>query len=245
MNAALPPPRRQALPIAIMLLALALCAAGVSMAVAGAARFQADAFLQDWAGKAAEPEMRAWQVAAAAAQHAVAWYPAGNGDYLDRSGRVYSWQFYRQPHGSAQMLTPLLPAAQAAVIDGSRRQALAMYRAAVALRPAKPDGWARLAHAKLYLRQVDAEFAAAYARAAQLGPWRPDVNLDLASIGFQAWPSLKDPQRELALEQGVRAAGNGRAAARAVEQLAFQAGLGPLFCERATARQVQGLVVCR
>lgn len=244
MKAGLLPMPRRALLIATFLLALALCAAGAAMVVAGVARFQAEAFLQDWQRKAAEPEGRAWRVAAAAALRAVAWYPVANGDYLDRLGQVQSWRFYQQPHGVAALLTSL-PLTQASAIEASRRQALAAYRAAVAVRPGWPGSWARLAHTQLYLLQFDDEFAAAYAQAAQLGPWRIDVNRELAEMGFHAWPALTERQREIALEHGVRAGESGPSVAQAVQRLAAQAGVLARLCDRAKAQPVQWFDACR
>ncbi|MES2917845.1 MAG: hypothetical protein V4729_04425 [Pseudomonadota bacterium] len=235
---------RKAFAVALLLPALLIFAVGVAMAVAGFARFQAEAFLTHWAEKALPPEARAWQVAEAAAQRSVGWYPVANGEYLDRLGRVYSWQFYQFPYGAAVML-PALPPEQAVVVEHSRRQALDAYRASVAVRPAWPDSWARLAHAKLYLLQIDAEFGAAYARAAQLAFGRDEVNLELAEMGFFAWPSLTNGLREIALERGLRATDSGPRAARRVRQRAAQAGLVPQLCGRATPQQRMAISLCR
>lgn len=228
-----------------LLLALLLCGAGSAMTLAGVARYQAEAFLRDWEDKAAEPDGRAWSVAEAAAQNALAWYPVANGDYLDRLGRVYSWQFYQHPYGSAAVLGSVFPAEQAAAIDVSRRRALAAYRAAVAVRPEAPASWVRLAHAKRYLLQFDAEFGMAYARAARLGPWQPETGLELAAIGFGAWSSLSNDQRELAMRQGLRAAEGGSIAARTLGRMAAEAGLAAQLCGRATLQQLLLLKVCR
>lgn len=238
------PRPRQALAVALLLPALLLFAAGVAMAVAGVARFQSEAFLSHWAEKVLPPEARAWQVAEAAARRSVAWYPVANGEYLDRLGRVYSWQFYQLPHGAAVML-PVLTPEQAMAVERSRRQALDAYRASVAVRPAWPDSWARLAHAKLYLLQIDAEFGAAYARAAQLASGRDEVNLELAEIGFLAWPSLTNGLREIVLERGLRATDSGPRAARSVGRWASQAGLVPRLCGRATPQQRIEISLCR
>lgn len=236
---------RQLSTLLILLFSLLLCGAGVAMVAAGVARYQAEAFLEDWEGKAAEPEENAWEVAAAAARRAVAWYPVGNGDYLDRLGRVYTWRFYRQPLGSEAALASLLPAGQAEAIDDSRRGAQAAFRASVAVRPGWPGSWVRLAHANFYLGRLDSEFGAAYARAAQLGAWQWWVRLELAEIGLTAWSSLSDDQREVALESALRATAGGVAPAQAVGRLAAQAGVESQVCQRATPADVRILEVCR
>lgn len=229
MSAGSLPLARQLPRLLIVLLALLLCTAGVAMTLAGVARYQAEAFLQDWQGKAVEPEDRAWQVAAKAAQRAVAWYPVANGDYLDRLGRVHSWRFYQQPYGSAVLLTSL-PLAQAAVIEASRRQALAAYRASVEVRPGWPDSWARLVHAKLYLLELDGEFEQAFLRAADQGPWRGAVNLELAEIGLTAWGVMPADARERTVVQAARAMLPGGADSLAVQGLARQAGVELRIC---------------
>lgn len=204
-----------------------LLVAGVAMAVAGLAAYQAEAFLRDWQARAAEPSPRAWQVAAAAAERAARWYPGVSGEALDRLGRVHSGRFFLHPLGVAAAI----PApADGAAVEASRRSALAAYRAAVAARPDAPALHAHLAHAKLYLLELDAEFAQALAAADRLGPWQGEVNLELATIGFIAWPALDPAQQALVLAHARRALGRGGAVSVQLRQLAEDAGLLAAVC---------------
>lgn len=209
--------RRQKLAAGLTLLgAVLLLVVGARFLLAGLASFQAEAFISAWSKTASEPSPRAWQIAHQAAQRAISLSPVANGDYLDRLGRVYSWQHFRQPYAA--------PAAQS-----SRRAALQAYRAAVAARPAWPFTWARLAHSKLYLQEFDSEFSHALARAFALGPWRIQVNRELAEIGFQAWPHLTLAQRQATLESARRSIADGPKEAQNMRRVAQASGhLGTL-----------------
>lgn len=229
----------------IISMALLLGGSGVTLAVAGIARYQADAFLLDWEGKGSEPEPSAWAVAVTAAQRAATWYPVANGDYLDRLGRIYSWQYFQQPFGETTEALGVASPAQVVAIEESRRKALAAYRAAVAVRPRWPGSWARYAHAKLYLQEIDAEFFSSYERAGALGVLRPEINLELAEIGFRSWPVLTADLRELALTQAAQGVKNGRESARLVQELAVQGGLSPLLCARVGANHAVRMSACR
>lgn len=193
--------------VLVVLLALALLVAGARMLVAGIANYQAEAFLSAWAKAGNEPQARAWQVAHAAAQRAIDLYPVADGDRLDRLGRIHSWQQFRQPYAA--------PSAH-----DSRVAALEAYRAAVVARPSWPYTWARLAHSKLYLQELDDEFAQALSQAFQLGPWRIAVNRELAEIGFSAWPHLNDSQRQATLESARRSVAYSQADAQHVLAIA-------------------------
>lgn len=225
------------LPALFLVAAAALLLAGVRMTGAGVAAYQAEAFMTHWATQGREPDARAWAVAAAAAQRAAAWYPAPNGDYQDRLGRVHSWRFYQQPFGGAATLAVLLATPEVPAIEESRRQALAAYREAVRLRPAAADSWARLAHAKLYLMERDPEFDQAYATADRLGAAAGEVRLELAQIGFGAWYWLTPPQQARALAAAAVALDAADRPAQAVAQQAAALGLLEELCQRAAARQ--------
>ncbi|WP_162934927.1 hypothetical protein [Pseudomonas cavernae] len=188
------------------------------MIVAGIASYQAEAFLAAWEKAGNEPEARAWQIAHDAAQRAIGLYPVANGDYLDRLGRIHSWQQFRQPYAA--------PTAEL-----SRRAALAAYRAAVVARPAWPYTWARLAHSKLYLQEFDGEFDQALAQAFQLGPWRIGVNRELAEVGFSAWPHLDESQRQATLESARRSVAYGPAEAQRLLKVAQHTGMLQMLCD--------------
>lgn len=206
----------------VILVAVIVLVVGARFFLAGLASFQAEAFITSWSKAEREPDARAWQIAQAAAQRAVKLSPVANGDYLDRLGRIYSWQYFRQPYG-------------APVAQRSRREALQAYRAAVAARPAWPYTWARLAHSKLYLQQFDDEFDQAFARAFALGPWRIQVNRELAEIGFQAWPHLSADQRLATLESARRSLADGPKEAQNIRRIAQATGHLGLLCNSLTS----------
>lgn len=195
----------------VLPLALLLAWGGARAGLSGIASFQAEAFLADWESKRVEPDARAWQVAHAAAQRSIALYPVADGERLDRLGRIYSWQQFRQPYAVAE-------AAE------SRQAALDAYRAAVAVRPTWPYSWARLAHTKLYQQDFDGEFADALNQAFQRGPWRVRVNSELAEIGFGAWGQLSQAQRQATLESARRSVAYGMNEARYQLEVAQHSG---------------------
>lgn len=212
-----------------------LLLAGARMTGAGLAAYQAEAFMTHWATQGREPAAQAWVVAAAAAQRAEAWYPAANGEYQDRLGRIHSWRFYQRPFGPAATLAVLVATPEVAAIDASRRQALAAYREATRLRPHQPDGWARLAHAKLYLLELDAESTHAYATAARLGPFIGAVQQELAQIGLQAWHRMSGGQRAIALAAAVAVLQAGGHAAQDMARQLAAMGLTDQICQRVRA----------
>ncbi len=224
--------RVQRLPaLLLLMLALTMLITGGRMGLAGIARYQAEAFISAWAKAGNEPSPHAWQIAQGAAQRAIGFYPVANGDYLDRLGRVHSWQYFRQPYG--------MPALQA-----SREKALQAYRAAVAARPNWPYTWARLAHSKLYLQQFDAEFNQAFAHAAALGPWRIGVNRELAEIGFHAWPQLADTQREMTLESARRSVAYSWNEAKNMRRLAESSSGLSILCNSLSSELKTRKAVC-
>jgi len=187
------------------------------MTLAGIASYQAEAFLQDWGGKGAEPEPQAHAIAQAAAQRAVALYPVANGEYLDRLGRVHSWQQFAQPYGSPAALS-------------SRLAALEAYRASLEARPVWPNTWARLAYTKLQLAVFDGEFSQALARADELGPSRIAVQREVISTVFAAWSQLSLSERQRFLESARRSVTYGQREANQVQAMAAQHGLSEVLC---------------
>lgn len=194
-----------------LLVALALLITGGRMFLAGIASYQAEAFIGVWEKAGKEPDARAWQIAHDAAQRAISLYPVANGDYLDRLGRIHSWQRFRHSYGD--------PAA-----TRSRHAALDAYRASVAARPTWPYTWERLAHTKIFLQEFDGEFDQSLSRAFQLGPWRIGVNRELAEIGFSVWPRLDDKQRQIVLESSRRSVAFSPAEAQRMVMVALYTG---------------------
>ena len=201
----------------VALAALLLMLFGGRLLLAGIADYQAEAFLTAWETAGSEPDERAWSIAHDAAQRAIDLYPVADGERLDRLGRIYSWQHFRQPYAA--------PQAQA-----SRLAALEAYRASVNVRPSWPDSWARLARAKLYLQAFDDEFANALQQAFTQGPWRIGVNRELAQIGLIAWPRLTPEQQQTTLESARRVAVYSAGEAQQLLKLAAQTGTLQQVC---------------
>jgi hypothetical protein len=78
---------------------------------------------------------------------------------------------------------------QSALLRGS----LDEFHAAALMRPGSPYVWASIAMLKLRRRELDAELYGALERAAQLGPWEPQVQLAIAQVGLAAWRRLPPP----------------------------------------------------
>lgn len=202
---------------AFALLAICLLVVGGRMTAAGIASYRANAFIGAWSAAGTMPEPQAWEVAADAAQQAVAWYPVANGEYLDRLGQVYSWRHFQLPYGDP-------------VAEESRRAALASYRKAVAARPTAPGAWARLAHAKLALLELDPEFRRAFAAAGKFGPGRRDIHRELAEIGLIAWSALDAAERRQTVEHVHQTARLSTDGGREMAGLLERTGMVTIVC---------------
>jgi hypothetical protein len=204
--------------ICIGMLPLAALVLGLSwpMMRAGIDSYRAERFLQRWESKGAA-DAEALAAGRAAAQHAIDRFPAPNGEYLDRLGRVLSWNNVAAPYGAAE--------AQA-----SRQEALEAYRASLAVRPGWPWTWLRLASTKLSQQAFDDEFAEALSRSGALGVNRIEVDRDIARIGFEGWSSLNTEQRVLTLKAAGRTVGYSYPEAQNLYGLAQRAGLNVPLC---------------
>ena len=76
------------------------------------------------------------------------------------------------------------------------RAALSAIRQAIALRPVSPYSWGILLVAKSRLNEIDPEFYRALANATFLGPWEPEVQLEVARAGIEHWGRMDFQQRE-------------------------------------------------
>jgi hypothetical protein len=88
-----------------------------------------------------------------------------------------------------------------------RRRALEYYRRAAVLRPTWPYTWVNIAQAKLSLAEIDQEFREALGRAADLGPWEPEVQLTVGELGLATWHLLPPETRRIitvSLKKGLR-----------------------------------------
>lgn len=222
-RAAAPPPASAlqfGLLLCAALMALVLLYLAVQMLNSAFANSRTEQYLQHWQRQAREPSPQAWQAAAAAAQRAVDSYPVASGRYLDRLGQVHAWCHMQHPVGD-----PL--AAE------SRHAALQAYSAAVEARPSWPNTWARLAHTHYALGDTGSPFTRALEQANLLGPYRPAVQEELASIGLSTWPQLSNSQRDTTLDS-ARQVLNGRTdAARDLLDLAQSLGLEKMLCRSA------------
>jgi hypothetical protein len=178
---------------------------------------QADAFITDWDSYPGDPSPPAWEVAQQAATLAIALFPATDGAYLDRLGRVYAGRNQARAFGDPT-----------AVRD--RQDALATYRRASAARPLWPWTWTHIAYAKLALGERDGEFRTALHQAHALGPWLPSINRSIAEIGLLAWRSLDSETRTLTLEAGRRVARGGAADAKWLADVATRSGRVAIVC---------------
>jgi tetratricopeptide (TPR) repeat protein len=74
-------------------------------------------------------------------------------------------------------------------------EALEYARRGLRLTPSWPYLWKQLALSKLALKQFDDQLTGAFERAVHLGPWERDVQYDVAVLGLDDWPSLKEEPR--------------------------------------------------
>lgn len=214
----------------VFVLGLLLLYTGGRLLLAGIAGYQAQAFLNDWTSKGQQPSPQAWQIAHGAALRAIDLYPSANGEYLERLGRVLRWQHWRQP--------------ASAELEQSRRQALQAFRSATAARPTWPSNWAALAYAKLYLRELDDEFAHALQQAQTLGRTRIDINRSLAEIGLIAWPVLDAQQEQDTLEAARRTVAYSQREAQNLFAIAESAGMDFELCESLDEALKQARKIC-
>ncbi|MEN0104798.1 MAG: hypothetical protein AAGC84_00055 [Pseudomonas sp.] len=187
------------------------------MVFAGLASYRTELALQGFAGKGQVPSEAKWQRALSAAKQANALYPVASGTYLEQLGQVYSWQAFDQPAGAASARPSRLLAADA-------------YRRSAQARPTWAGTWAHLAQSKYALGEVDGEFAQAMEQANEWGPYRPDVQLQLASTGLRAWPELDQQQRAQVVTSARHAMDGTQQAANTLFTLAQANGLEQALC---------------
>lgn len=206
-----------ALQVAACLVGLTLGACGASVAVplmqSGLAGFQTERALTVWGEKNELPPLELWEQLLDRAELAVAAYPASSGEYLDRLGRVHTWGGIIEPENPVHW-----------------RQAAASFREATSVRPHWPWSWLRLAHAKLQLDELDAEFDHALRQAALLGEGRLELNRDFSRMGFTNWQALNIEQRALVLQAAEKVVARSEQHAKDMQQAATAAGLGPALC---------------
>ncbi|MFO6423769.1 VpsP family polysaccharide biosynthesis protein [Motilimonas sp. KMU-193] len=109
--------------------------------------------------------------------------------YLVLEAKVYQWQYLI----AAQQTDTVESAQQIAPLQAS----LALLNQAIALRPHWPNTYADVVHTKLWLNQIDDEFASAFVAADQFGSMTAEVHLVLSQSGLLAWPELSSSLRKL------------------------------------------------
>jgi hypothetical protein len=209
-------PLYRAICIGMLPLAALVMSLSWPMMRAGIDSYRAERFLQRWETKGA-PDAQALAAGREAAQHAIDRFPAPSGEYLDRLGRVFSWENAASPYAAVEA-------------EASRQAALQSYRESLAVRPGWPWTWLRLASIKVRQQAFDEEFAKALSRSSELGAGRIEVDRDLARIGLEGWPSLTTEQRVLTLKAAVRTVGHSYPEAQNLYGLAQRAGLNVPLC---------------
>ena len=208
---------QRSLTVVCLLAAAGALVPASQMVLAGLSSYRAELALQRWNSAGVPPAEAKWQSTLAAAKQANALYPVASGTYLEQLGQVYAWKAFDQPAGAESARESRLAAAQA-------------YRQSAAARPTWPNTWAHLAHSKFALNELDEEFAKALKQANHWGPYRPDVQLELASIGLRAWPLLTQPQRVDAVTSARIAMDSDNETANALFTLAQANGLEQTLC---------------
>jgi hypothetical protein len=66
-------------------------------------------------------------------------------------------------------------------------ESASQFERALSLRPTSPYTWADVAEVKYLQGSTDATFERALVRAAQLGPWEPEVQRTVADFGLAVW----------------------------------------------------------
>lgn len=202
---------------------------GIRFFLAGFFDYQAQAFLYAWQDQSVSaadepPKTIFWESAYIAAQRAISWSPVQSAARWERLGLIYAWRYPTVNYGAAQA-------------KDARHSALEAYRLAIKERPDWPYAWVYLAQAKLSLMAIDAEFIKALQEAARLGPWRPDIQSDLAELGLQAWPRLSPEMQALTLTSFKRAFLLRPAQGRVLAEGARALGTWSLLCWQLTAKE--------
>lgn len=84
-------------------------------------------------------------------------------------------------------------------------QAAVHFAKAIELRPTSPYSWANLAATNYRMGDTGRQFETAIVRAAELGPWEPEVQRTVANYGLAVWDEVA-PRTRAAIE-GMVAAG--------------------------------------
>ena len=221
-------------PLMILLLVLSLVLVVLSgrFLLAGIKDVQVQLFLDHWQRRGSVPSEQAWKVAHEAAESAVKWSPAADGNAFAQLGRVNEWYRIDTPFGSEDSNT-------------TRLAALDAYRAQTEIRPLWPYGWTQLAFIKLRLLQFDEEFHQALINARQHGGSRARIHAQLAEISFIAWPQLSETERQAAWHSMEAALRYVPRYSKSLTALGDNAGLTPQLCSHVDPAVLQQRRLCR
>ncbi|MCV6614650.1 MAG: hypothetical protein OIF35_06705 [Cellvibrionaceae bacterium] len=181
----------------LLLVLLLVCVLALRYGLADIGVYSVRYQLNDWHKQRQLPDPSGLRGAMAKVDRALALDPR-NPEYLEMKAYLY-WL----------RILAVAPEAQAPlrqVADWSAAAA-ALHRQAIDLRPRWPASWSGLALMKAYQQQWDQEFEQALAKAAELGPWEPAVQIQLALVAQLSWAQLGPDSRQLLVanfERGVR-----------------------------------------
>ena len=176
-------------------LLIALCLwAGYRAAHIGWASYQsieARALLKRWMDNPASIDQLAWNRARDGFLTALKWDPE-NPDYHEGYANLWMVRLAtRQANPGA--LGPYLDLV------------LPHYLKAAALRPTWPYTHASIATVKQLQGRLDGDFERAIRLASRYGPWDTPIHERIITVGYRAWGSLKEPEREAVRGNVVRA----------------------------------------
>ena len=169
---------RGAIPLAVL---AALCAMALPRGLADLRAFEARVAVKSWEAKRRQPTTEEWRGAHELLTEARKLDP-GHPAFVEDIARLHELRALPLKAGDAPAQEDL-------------HQALDFQRQAARLRPSSPYTWANIALLKARMAEPDREFERALRNAALLGPWEPDVQLTLVSIGFRHWTTLAPETR--------------------------------------------------
>lgn len=187
-------PRHAARWLVAASLAALCCWAMVRAAHIGWASYQsieARALLKRWMENPASIDQLAWNRAREGFLTALKW-DSENPDYHEGYANLWMVRLSTR-QTSPGTLKPYLD------------MVLPHYLKAAALRPTWPYTHASIATVKQLLGELDADFERAIRQASRYGPWDSPIHERIISVGYRAWASLKEPEREAVRGNVVRA----------------------------------------
>jgi hypothetical protein len=175
---------------AAIFLAAALGLSSIAAMVADLSAYQAKRFELRWQKKGTIESSQHWYRGYSYLDTALGYAPS-HPDYLQTSGRFYSWLFW---------VDGITPNVQKADAVDQAEMGLKYFRQATQARPYWPYAWSELALLKAQANQVDDEFWQAFVNAKNYGPNEKQVILNLLNAGIGSWFLLDWPQKSAVLK---------------------------------------------